>query len=302
MEEVREGERRVIVLDGVLKGMVAPFEGQTERDDLVEREGSVERSKRRGLIEEDLIDSRNQSGYVQYSSSAEKATYRTRHESSAAHDHRPVKLRRGDSPDGGRDETEGNKSRGRGVLGKVVEELWGKSFNEGGRGAGKRKSAFVGPDGELVLGMSELVVAAEWSRRHPGSGEVATVSEKRAQWRGVKVGEEDGSRAELGLARSSPSCFYLNFMYHLPCVYVTLVTLWDLMRAFEPWKRLTFLVVTFSREEPAFISLILLASSTTMPKAASIYILTENYRAQTCWLFRVPFKRAGGPGFPLPSP
>jgi hypothetical protein len=49
------------------------------------------------------------------------------------------------------------------VLGKVVEELWGESSDEGGSGAGERKRAFVGLDGELVLGRSELVVGAEWS-------------------------------------------------------------------------------------------------------------------------------------------
>jgi hypothetical protein len=49
------------------------------------------------------------------------------------------------------------------VLGKVVEELWGESFNEGERRAGQRKRAFVGQDGELVLGRSGLVVGAEWS-------------------------------------------------------------------------------------------------------------------------------------------
>jgi hypothetical protein len=53
MEEVWEGERRVVVLDGVFRGMVAPFDGEMERDDLVEREGSVERSERRRLIEQD---------------------------------------------------------------------------------------------------------------------------------------------------------------------------------------------------------------------------------------------------------
>jgi hypothetical protein len=99
---------------------------------------------------------------------------------SARHDHRLVKLRKRDSPDAGREETEGNKSRGRGVLGKVVTELWEERSNEGGRGAGERKSAFVGLDGELVLGRSGPVVAAECNRRHAGSGHVAAGSEKRA--------------------------------------------------------------------------------------------------------------------------
>jgi hypothetical protein len=35
--------------------VVAPFDGETERDDLVEREGSVERSERRRLTEEELL-------------------------------------------------------------------------------------------------------------------------------------------------------------------------------------------------------------------------------------------------------
>jgi hypothetical protein len=82
--------------------------------------------------------------------------------SSAPHNHRPVELRR-HSPDGGRDETEGGESRGKGVLGKVIEELWGESSDEGGRRARARRSAFVRLDGELILGRSGLVVGAEWS-------------------------------------------------------------------------------------------------------------------------------------------
>jgi hypothetical protein len=49
------------------------------------------------------------------------------------------------------------------VLGKVVEELWGESSDEGGRRARARRSAFVRLDGELILGRSGLVVGAEWS-------------------------------------------------------------------------------------------------------------------------------------------
>jgi hypothetical protein len=162
MEQVWEGERRVVVLYGLFWGVVAPFNGETERDDLVERKRSVKRSERKGLMEEELIDNRNRSWYVKHSSSAEKVTYMLRHEGpklgSARDNHRLVKLRRGDSPNGGWDKTEGGKIRRKGVLGKVVEELWGESSNEGGRRAGQRKRAFVELDGELVLGRSGLVV------------------------------------------------------------------------------------------------------------------------------------------------
>jgi hypothetical protein len=61
MEEVREGERRVVVLYGLFWGVIAPFNRETKRDDLVERERSVEWSERKGLMEEELIDNRNRS-------------------------------------------------------------------------------------------------------------------------------------------------------------------------------------------------------------------------------------------------
>jgi hypothetical protein len=61
MEQVWEGERRAVVLYGLFWEVVAPFNGETERDDLVERKRSVKRSERKGLMEEELIDNRNRS-------------------------------------------------------------------------------------------------------------------------------------------------------------------------------------------------------------------------------------------------
>jgi hypothetical protein len=61
MEEVREGERRVVVSYGLFWGVIAPFNGETKRDDLVERERLVEWSERKGLMEEELMGNRNRS-------------------------------------------------------------------------------------------------------------------------------------------------------------------------------------------------------------------------------------------------
>jgi hypothetical protein len=40
---------------------------------------------------------------------------------------------------------------------------------------------------------------------------------------------------------------------------------------------MTLLIVTVGREEPAFVSLILLVSLRAMTKAASLYMISKNY-------------------------